>query len=40
MATPTTPRMTQDSLSQSTLYLAFELGKNTGRLPIFRSGFQ
>ena len=32
MATPTTPRMTQDSLSQSTLYLAFELGKNTWKL--------
>jgi transposase len=32
MATPTRPRMTQDSLSQSTLYLAFELGKNTWKL--------
>ena len=32
MAIPTTPRMTQDSLSQSTLYLAFELGKNTWKL--------
>ena len=32
MTTPTTPRMTQDSLSQSTLYLAFELGKNTWKL--------
>jgi transposase len=32
MATPTTPRMTQDNLSQSTLYLAFELGKNTWKL--------
>jgi transposase len=32
MATPTTPRMTQDSLSQATLYLAFELGKNTWKL--------
>ena len=32
MAIPTTPRMTQDSLYQSTLYLAFELGKNTWKL--------
>jgi hypothetical protein len=29
MATSTTSRIAQDSLSQPTLYLAFELGKNT-----------
>src|SRR4029453_8805180 len=32
MATSTTSRIAQDSLSQPTLYLAFELGKNTWKL--------
>jgi transposase len=32
MATPVTPRMEQDTLPQQTLYLAFELGKNTWKL--------
>jgi transposase len=32
MATSTTSRIEQDSLSQPTLYLAFELGKNTWKL--------
>ena len=31
MATSTTSRIEQDSFSQPTLYLAFELGKNTWR---------
>src|SRR5499427_2899246 len=32
MATPTTSRIAQDTLPQPTLYLAFELGKNTWKL--------
>jgi hypothetical protein len=32
MATSTTSRIEQDSLAQPTLYLAFELGKNTWKL--------
>jgi hypothetical protein len=32
MATPATPRIEQNPLLQPTLYLAFELGKNTWKL--------
>jgi hypothetical protein len=32
MITSATPRIAQDTLSQPTLYLAFELGKKTWKL--------